>query len=147
MSCGAKPEFEKASSFEAALVPGEDVDTGRAKAGFDRVISDDGLREADDVDLDGLARVAGTIFSNKTALVDQPGDPAGIRVPEDAARYFRRIAATKSGSRRTTSRGVRDLTQDRLERGRRAGNRAGLVLDEGHRKERAQSRRAPADGR
>ena len=88
-------DFEKASSFEVELAPGEDSTPGRAKG-----------RPTSSSRTMGTARrrlrprrarrVAAHDFQQPDGARRPARDPAGIRGLEDAGEAFRRIAATKS---------------------------------------------------
>lgn len=126
--------FEKRSHYRVELTPGESVYTWAREGKADLVVSHYGHREAEDFVLDGSGEWPRTIFSNQMALVGPASDPAGVRGLEDAAEAFRRIAATKSKFVLNDIDGVRYLTEI-LWNAAGQPDRAGWLLDEGHRKD------------
>jgi tungstate transport system substrate-binding protein len=127
-------DFEKTGGYRVELVPDEAVYTRAREGRADLVVSHYGHREAEDFVLDGLGEWPRTLFSNQMALVGPHDDPAQIRGLEDAGEAFRRIAATRSKFVLNDIDGVRYLTEILWNVAGRP-DRAGWLLDEGHRKD------------
>jgi tungstate transport system substrate-binding protein len=127
-------DFQKAGTYRVELAPGEAVYTWAREGKADLVVSHYGHHEAEDFVLDGLGEWPRTIFSNQMALVGPPDDPAAVRGLDDAAEAFRRIAAGRCKFVLNDLDGVRYLTEILWNAAGRP-DRAGWLLDEGHRKD------------
>lgn len=90
------PDFEQQTGYHVELTAQSDA-YGPARAGqADVVISHYGHRDTRAFVQDGFGQWPQTVFSNQSALLGVPDDPAQVRGLTDLVEAFRRIAQTRS---------------------------------------------------
>jgi tungstate transport system substrate-binding protein len=90
-------DFEKATGRKVDLtVAAKDVYEGARRGDYDLILSHYGHRQAEAFVTDGFGEFPRTVFSNQSAILGPPSDPAGIRGITDAVEAFARIAKTRA---------------------------------------------------
>src|SRR5262249_52956297 len=91
------PDFEKRTGYTVQVHPGDtDVFEIARRGQADIVISHYGFEEVEPFVQAGFGFWPRAVFSNQSALIGPPGDPALIRGLGSAAEAFERIARTES---------------------------------------------------
>jgi tungstate transport system substrate-binding protein len=89
-------DFQKATGRTVELLVATKDVYDHARAGdCDLILSHYGHKQAEQFVMDGLGEWPRTVFSNQTAILGPPDDPAGIRGVTDAIEAFARIARAR----------------------------------------------------
>ena len=90
-------DFEKATGRKVDLIVGtKDVYGLAREGGCDLILSHYGHKQAEAFVTEGFGEFPRTVFSNQSAILGPPSDPAGIRGMEDAFEAFARIAKARA---------------------------------------------------
>lgn len=90
-------DFEKATGRKVDLtVAAKDVYEGARRGDCDIILSHYGHRQAEAFVTEGFGEFPRTVFSNQSAILGPPSDPAGIRGITDAVEAFARIAKARA---------------------------------------------------
>lgn len=90
-------DFEKSSGRKVELIVGtKDVYGLAREGGCDLILSHYGHKQAETFVMEGFGEFPRTVFSNQSAILGPPSDPAGIRGVADAFAAFARIAKARA---------------------------------------------------